>query len=318
MLREPVLLDGTVGENIALGSLGAGRAAVEAASRAAGAHPFVLTLAYGYDTRVGERGVRLSEVQRHRIALARALLRDPAVLLLDHVTAGLDVRSERLLTETLARVGHGRTVIAATHRLTTVVDYDQIFLLDGGRIAEQGRHKDLVAAGGRYAELWAEQALSGAAEPEPFDVAAALTRIPLFARLDGPGLDRVARCLYEQRVDRDETVRNDGRLLLVRQGRAVVLAPDPAGRLLTVAELGPGQAFGLDATMGEQTGSVLRAVRPLRLLVLSSAALAVLALELPAVAAALDTAPGPTAPAGGSRLSRVGLRPSQSGDPAVD
>lgn len=316
VLRDAVLFDGTVAENIALGSPGAGHASVEAAARAAEAHSFVIALPHGYDTRVGERGARLTDLQRYRIALARALLRDPAVLLLDHVTARLDVRSERLLTKTLERVGRGRTVVAATHRPTTVVDYDQIHLMDGGTVVERGPHRDLVAAGGRYAELWAEQAPTGAAELTPFDVTAALTRIPLFARLDGPGLDRVARCLYEQRVDRDETVPNDGRLLLVRQGRGLVLGPDPTGRLATVAELGPGQAFGLGATMGEQTGSVLRALRPLQLLVLSSAALAVLALELPAVAAALDTPLGPARPAGGARLSQVALRPPLSGDPA--
>ena len=316
VLREAVLVDATVAENIALGGPGAGHVAIEAAARAAEAHPFVLTLPHGYDTRVGERGVRLSEAQRRRIALARALLRDPAVLLLDDVTADLDVRSERLFTATLARVGRGRTVITATHRLTTVVDYDQIFLMDGGRIVERGGHHGLLLAAGRYAELWAEQAHTGPVEPTPFDVAAALTRIPLFARLDGRGLDRVARCLHEQRVDRDETVRSDdGRLLLIRRGRALVLGPDPAGRLTTVARLGPGQAFGLGGVMGERTGTLLRALRPLELLVLRSEALAALALELPAVAAALDTAPGRAVPAGGERLSQLALRPPVSGDP---
>jgi ATP-binding cassette, subfamily B, bacterial len=316
VFHDPVLFDGTLAANILLGNPGASHAAVETASRAAEAHSFVLALPHGYDTRVGERGVRLTDAQRLRITLARALLRDPAVLLLDDVTSGLDVRSERLLTATLERVSSGRTVIAATHRLTTVVDYDEIFVMDGGRIVERGPHRQLLAAGGRYAELWIEQSHAGAAEPTPFDVTAALARIPLFARLDRPGLDRVASCLYEQRVDRDEEVRSDdGRLLLVRQGRALVLTPDPAGRLITVAELGPGQAFGLGAAMGEQTDSVLRAPRPVQLLVLSAAALAVLALELPAVAAALDAAPGGAAPAGGARLSRVALRPSLSADP---
>jgi ABC-type multidrug transport system fused ATPase/permease subunit/pSer/pThr/pTyr-binding forkhead associated (FHA) protein len=318
LFRDALLFDATIAENIAVGSPRAGRSAIEAAARAAQAHQFIVTMPQGYDTRVGASDVQLSQGQRQRIALARALLRDPSVLLLDEVTADLDVRTDRLLAETLERIGRNRTVIAATRRLTSVVGFDRIYVLDGGRIVDEGRHEELLARGGGYAEWWAEQTHTDAAGPTAFDLPAALARVPLFAGLDRPGLDRVAGALHEQWIERDETLSDDGgRLVLIKRGRGVVLVRDPAEGLSRVAELGPGEAFGLGAVMGQRTGYVLRAQRRLQLLVLRPEALAALALELPSVGAALDTAPSPAVPAGGDRLSQVALPARLSGDHLV-
>jgi ATP-binding cassette subfamily B protein len=318
LFRDALLFDATIGENIAVGSPRAGRPAIEAAARAARAHQFIVTMPQGYDTRVGTNDVQLSLGQRQRIALARALLRDPSVLLLDEVTADLDVRTDRLLAQTLDRIGRQRTVIAATRRLTSVVGFDRIFVLDGGTIVDQGRHDELLARGGVYADWWAEQTHTDAAGPTAFDLPAALADVPLFAHLDRPGLDRVAQALYEQWIERDETISDDdGRLVLIKRGRGVVLVRDAAEGLSRVAELGPGEAFGLGAVMGQRTGHVLQAQRRLQLLVLMPQALAALALDLPSVGAALDTASSPAAPAGGDRLSQVALPAQLPGDHLV-
>ncbi len=133
-----------------------------AAARSANAHEFIEQLPDGYDTRLGERGTLLSGGQRQRIAVARALLRDPPILILDEATSALDARSERLVQEAVARLMQNRTVFVVAHRLSTVARADAIAVLDGGTIVEQGRHEDLVAAGGRYQALhdveWTSQA----------------------------------------------------------------------------------------------------------------------------------------------------------------
>jgi ATP-binding cassette subfamily B protein len=123
----------------------------------------VANLPHGIDTPVGERGGRLSGGQRQRLAIARALLRNPSVLLLDEATSALDPKTERAIAATLDRAGEGRTTVAITHRLGTVVDYDLIVVLDQGRVVEQGTHEELLAHGGVYATLWAEQ--TGAPPP---------------------------------------------------------------------------------------------------------------------------------------------------------
>src|SRR5437588_9611714 len=120
-----------------MGRSGATDAEVEAAATAAELHDFVLTLPRGYDTLVGERGGRLSGGQRQRLAIARALLRNPTVLLLDEATSALDPRTERLIADTLNQVGEGRTTVAVTHRLTSVVHYDRIFVVVDGHVVEQ-------------------------------------------------------------------------------------------------------------------------------------------------------------------------------------
>jgi ABC-type multidrug transport system fused ATPase/permease subunit len=172
VFQESFLFDTTIRENIALGKPNASEVEVEAAARAAELHDYIAELPRGYNTSVGERGGRLSGGQRQRLAIARALIRDPSVLILDEATSALDPRTERLIADTLNRVGRGRTTIAVTHRLNTVTDYDRIFVLVAGRLVEQGTHRELVAMGGVYADLWAEQAGVTAA---PADIAVAPT-----------------------------------------------------------------------------------------------------------------------------------------------
>jgi subfamily B ATP-binding cassette protein MsbA len=155
--QEPLLFSGTIGENIRYGKLDATQAEIEFAAREANADEFVVRLPHGYDTMVGERGIRLSGGQRQRISIARAVLRDPRILILDEATSSLDSHSERLIEEALDTLLAGRTTLIIAHRLSTIRRAHKIFYIDAGRIVEVGTHEDLVARGGRYAALHAAQ-----------------------------------------------------------------------------------------------------------------------------------------------------------------
>jgi subfamily B ATP-binding cassette protein MsbA len=155
--QEPLLFSGTVAENIRYGRLDATQAEVEMAAREANAEEFVLDLPLGYDTPVGERGLRLSGGQRQRISIARAVLRDPRILILDEATSALDSHSERLIEAALDRLLPGRTTLIIAHRLSTIRRADKILYVDAGRILEAGTHEDLLARGGHYAMLHAAQ-----------------------------------------------------------------------------------------------------------------------------------------------------------------
>jgi subfamily B ATP-binding cassette protein MsbA len=155
--QETFLFGGTVHENIAYGRLDADEDAIRDAARAAFAHDFIMHLPEGYETTVGERGVRLSAGQRQRIAIARALLKDPRILILDEATSALDTESERWVQAALERLMQGRTSFVIAHRLSTVQRADRIVVLQGGRIVETGRHGELLAQGGLYAHLWSLQ-----------------------------------------------------------------------------------------------------------------------------------------------------------------
>ena len=152
--QHTVIFNDTVHANIAYGDQeDASRQAVEQAARAANAHDFIERLPLGYDTTLGERGMRLSGGERQRIAIARALLRDPPILILDEATSALDTEVERLVQEAIGRLLQNRTVLVVAHRLSTVARADQIVVLDSGRLAECGRHEELIAAGGVYQRL---------------------------------------------------------------------------------------------------------------------------------------------------------------------
>ena len=155
--QEPVLFSTTVAENIRYGRPEASAAEVEAAARAANAHPFVAALPLGYETQVGERGVQLSGGQKQRIAIARAVLKDPRVLVLDEATSALDAESEALVQEALERLMVGRTTLIIAHRLSTVMGADRVVVLDGGRIVQSGPHAHLVAQEGLYRRLVEKQ-----------------------------------------------------------------------------------------------------------------------------------------------------------------
>lgn len=314
VFQETFLFDTTIRENIRMGRLEATDEQVEEAARAAEAHDFISQLPAGYDTSVGEGGGRLSGGQRQRLAIARALLRDPSVLVLDEATSALDPRTERLIATTLQEVGRGRTTVAVTHRLTTCVDYDRIFVLQEGHLVEQGTHEELLAHRGVYAELWAEQTGAEVPAREPFDVEAALGAMPLFAGLESGDLARVAERLRPRELAPGEQMpEGGGRLAVVRSGQARILTPGIDGTSRPTAQLEPGGYFGLSALYGHEHGAVLEAVGRLELLLLERDALAALAEELPDVDAALSgdqrVSAGPT---GGRRLSRASLGPSRS------
>jgi subfamily B ATP-binding cassette protein MsbA len=157
--QEPFLFDDTIRVNIAYAKDGATQGEIEAAARQAAAHDFIMALPKGYDTPVGEAGARLSGGQRQRVAIARAFLKDAPILLLDEATSALDTESEAQVQVALERLMAGRTTILIAHRLSTVRGADRIYVIDQGRVIEEGDHAQLIRRGGLYARLAGAQNL---------------------------------------------------------------------------------------------------------------------------------------------------------------
>ena len=152
--QDTVLFNDTVGYNIGYGRSGATKAEIEEAARAAHIHDFISSTPKGYDTMVGERGLKLSGGEKQRVAIARTLLKNPPLMIFDEATSALDSANERAIQAELKSVAQGKTALVIAHRLSTVADAHQILVLDGGRIVERGNHAELLAAGGRYAQMW--------------------------------------------------------------------------------------------------------------------------------------------------------------------
>ncbi len=171
--QDTVLFNDSIGYNIAYGRPGATRDDVVHAAQAAHIHDFIVSLPQGYDTPVGERGLKLSGGEKQRVAIARALLKSPPILVFDEATSALDTRTERAIQAQLDRIAQGRTTLIIAHRLSTIVAADLILVLEAGRVVEQGAHADLLARNGRYARMWQQQqsapsdALPGLAEGLP-------------------------------------------------------------------------------------------------------------------------------------------------------
>ncbi len=155
--QDTVLFNDTIRYNIAYGRDNATEEQIVAAARAARIHDFILSLPDGYDTTVGERGLKLSGGEKQRVGIARTLLKNPPILILDEATSALDTQTERSIQESLSEMGQGRSVIVIAHRLSTISDADRILVLEEGRVIEEGRHDALVEAGGVYAAMWARQ-----------------------------------------------------------------------------------------------------------------------------------------------------------------
>lgn len=155
--QEPLLFHRSLRENIGYGRPGASDTDIEKAAKQANAHQFIMSLKDGYDTLVGERGVKLSGGQRQRIAIARAILKDAPILILDEATSALDSESERLIQDALSRLMKNRTSIVIAHRLSTISKLDRIIVLENGAIIEDSTHEKLLKNNGTYAKLWAHQ-----------------------------------------------------------------------------------------------------------------------------------------------------------------
>lgn len=277
VFQESYVLNLSIRDNIRLGNLGATDAEIERAARDAELHDRIMSLPNGYDTLAGERGGIFSGGQRQRLAIARALLSAPKILLLDEPTAALDPETEANIQETLRRVGKGRTVISVTHRLSWAVHCDRILVLEKGHLVEQGTHTELLARGGRYARLWADQSgfLISSDGKDATVLPERLREIGLLKGLSDAQFELIAGYFISERLEPGRVVFQQGdpadRLYLIARGEVEVTARDPSGKERRLVALRDGDVFGEIGLLmnGTRTASV-RATLPTLVLSLSA------------------------------------------------
>lgn len=266
VFQENFLFNTSVRENIRLGRPGATEPEIEAAARAAEIHEFILSLPQGYKTACGERGSRFSGGQRQRIAIARAVLRDPSILLLDEATSALDPATEAAVNATFERLARGRTMVSVTHRLRSVGGVDRIFVMDAGRVAEEGTHRELLASGGIYARMWSRQsgvhveAESGRAHV----TASLLAEIPLLAAASETTRAEIATWFVTERYDEGHEIIREGqagdRMFIIARGSVEVTQN---GRSRPLAKLSDGDYFGEMALLRDEArNATVRAIAP--------------------------------------------------------
>jgi ABC-type multidrug transport system fused ATPase/permease subunit len=288
VFQDTFVFNTTVRENIAIGRPGASDEEIVRAAQGARLAEYVDSLPNGYDTVLGERGLRMSGGQRQRLAIARVLLRDPRVMVLDEATSALDAETETGILETLEEVAKGRTTIAITHRLSLAAKADVIFVIERGRLVERGTHAELSTAGGLYQRLYESQTNYGAATPETAGAEIARLRsVPMFAGLPEEAIAIVAAQVRPQPCVPGEDVVEVGepgdRMFVVDEGRFQVLA-GPPGAERAVTTLGPGDMFGEAALLtGEPRNATVRALTPGRLFALTTADFAALVERHPSI-----------------------------------
>ncbi len=295
VFQENFLFNTSIRENIRLAQPDATDHMVEEAARAAEIHDMISGLPHGYDTNVGEAGGHLSGGQRQRIAIARAILRAPAILVLDEATSALDPGTEAAINATLARLGKGRTVISVTHRLRVASEADQIFVLQDGALVEDGTHHALLAQAGLYRQLWQKQT--------GFDISddgrqariepRRLRQMPLFAAVSLEDLETVADQFASEYYAANETIFAQGdsgdRLYILARGQVAVLATDAQGREQHIETLEDGDHFGEIALLqAKPRSATIKTLTPCVLISLSRHRFKRLVEQFPAMQPAID------------------------------
>ena len=295
VLQGNYIFNDTIRENIRIGRPGADNDAVIGAARRAEFDEYVESLPQGYDTVVGEGGGSMSGGHRQRLAIARALVRDPRVLLLDEVTTALDPGTEQAINTVLNELAVGRTVLAVTHRLATSLDADQILVLDQGELVGAGRHADLIDACEPYRRLWEKQ--SGfvvSSDGRRASVSAdRLGQIALLADLGPTALEHVATLLTSEYFEAGETVFQQGddgdRFYLIARGKVSVTVPEADGGDHEIERLGDGDHFGeLALIHGRPRTATLRTLTPSVFLTMSRSQFLALVAEFPEMTRALE------------------------------
>ena len=295
VFQENFLFNTSIRENIRLAQPAATDQMVEEAARAAEIHDLISSLPHGYDTGVGEAGGRLSGGQRQRIAIARAILRTPAILVLDEATSALDPGTEAAINATLARLSKGRTVISVTHRLQVASQADQIFVLQGGVLVEHGTHHALLAQAGLYRQLWQKQTGFDVSDDghqariEPHR----LRQMPLFAAVSLDELEAVADQFASEYYAANETIFAQGdsadRLYILVRGQVAVLATDAQGREQQIETLEDGDHFGEIALLQDRPRSAsIKTLTPCVVISLSRHRFKRLVQRFPAMQPAID------------------------------